>query len=61
MDLTEAEDIKKNTRIHRRGPGNKMAEEYVNMEYIYLHGYPRNILSDTEVHSVLQLRVGRST
>ena len=48
-------------RIHRRGPGNKVEEEYVNMEYIYLHGYLTNILSETEVHSVLQLRVGRST
>ena len=37
-----------------------MAEEYVDMEYIYLHGYLRNIPSDTEVHAELQLRVDRS-
>ena len=38
-----------------------MAEEYVDKEYIYLHGYLRNIPSDTEVHAEHQLRVDRST
>ena len=38
-----------------------MAEEYVDMVYIYLHGYLRDIPSDTEVHAELQLIVDRST
>ena len=33
----------------------------MDMEYIYLHGYLRNIPSDTELHAELQLRVDRST
>ena len=32
-----------------------MAEEYVDMEYISLHGYIRNTPSDTEVHAECQL------
>ena len=35
---------------------NKMAEEQVDVEYISLHGYIRNTLSDTEVHAEHQLR-----
>ena len=31
------------------------------MEYISLHGYIRNTLSDTEVHAEHQLRVDRGT
>ena len=38
-----------------------MAEEWVNVEYISLHGYIRNTPSDTEVHAENQLRVDRST
>ena len=38
-----------------------MMEESVDMEYISLHGYIRNTLSDTEVHAERQLRVDRST
>ena len=38
-----------------------MAEEYVDMEYLSLHGYIRNTPSDTEVHAEHQLRVDRST
>ena len=37
-----------------------MMEEEVNVEYISLHGYIRNTLSDTEVHAEHQLRVDRS-
>ena len=37
-----------------------MAEEYVDMEYISLHGYIRNTPSDREVHAEHQLRVNRS-
>ena len=33
-----------------------MAEEQVDVEYISLHGYVRNTLSDTEVHAEHQLR-----
>ena len=40
---------------------NKMVEEWVDMEYIFLHGYIRNTPSDTEVHTEHQLRAGRST
>ena len=40
---------------------NKMAEEWVDVEYISLHGYIRNTPSDTEVHAEHQLRVDRST
>ena len=40
---------------------NKMAEKSVSMEYISLHGYIRNTLSDTEVHAEHQLRVDRGT
>ena len=38
-----------------------MAEEYVDMEYISLHGYTRNAPSDTEVHAEHPLRADRST
>ena len=38
-----------------------MVEELVDMEYISLHGYSRNITSDIEVHAEHQLRVDRST
>ena len=38
-----------------------MAEEYVDMEYISLHGYIRNTPSDIEVHAEYQLRADRST
>ena len=38
-----------------------MAEEYVDMEYISLHGYIRNTPSDAELHAEHQLRVDRST
>ena len=38
-----------------------MVEEQVDMEYISLHGYIRNIPSDTEVYAEYQLRVDRST
>ena len=40
---------------------NKMAEEWVDVEYISLHGYIRNTPSDTKVHAEHQLRVDRST
>ena len=40
---------------------NKMTEEWVDVEYISLHGYIRNTPSDTEVHAKHQLRVDRST
>ena len=39
----------------------KMAKEYVDMEYIFLHRYIKNTPSDTEVHEKHQLRVDRST
>ena len=39
----------------------KMAKEYVDMEYIFLHRYIKNTPSDTEVHVEHQLRVNRST
>ena len=38
-----------------------MAEEWVDMEYISLHGYIRDTPSDTEVHAEHQLRADRST
>ena len=38
-----------------------MADEYVDMEYLSLHGYIRNTPSDTEVHAGHQLRVDRGT
>ena len=38
-----------------------MAEEQVDVEYISLHGYIRNTLSDTEVHAEHQLRADKST
>ena len=37
-----------------------MAEEQVDVEYIFLHGYIRNTPSGTEVHAGHQLRVDRS-
>ena len=40
---------------------NKMAEEWVDMEYISLYRYIRNTPSDTEVYAEYQLRVDRST
>ena len=33
----------------------------MNVEYISLHGYIRNMPSDTELHAEHQLRVDRST
>ena len=39
----------------------KMVEEQVDIEYISLHRYIRNALSDTEVLADHQLRPGRST
>ena len=38
-----------------------MVEESVGVEYISLHGYIRNIPSDTEVHAEHLLGEGRST
>ena len=38
-----------------------MMEESVDMEYISLHGYIRNTLSNTEVHTEHQLRADRRT
>ena len=38
-----------------------MTEEWADVEYICLHGYIRNILSDTEVHIEHQLRADRRT
>ena len=40
---------------------NKMTEEWVDVEYISLHGYIRITPSDTEVHAKHQLRADRST
>ena len=40
---------------------NKMVEEQVDVEYISLHGYIRNTLSDTEVRTDHQLRADRNT
>ena len=33
-----------------------MVEEYVDVEYIFVYGYIRNIPSDTEVHAEHQRR-----
>ena len=38
-----------------------MMEEWVDMEYLPLHGYIRNTPSDTEVQVEHQLRADRST
>ena len=38
-----------------------MVEKQVDMEYISLHGYIRNIPSDTEIHTEHQLSMDRST
>ena len=38
-----------------------MAEEKVDVEYIFLHGYIKNTPSDTEVLAEHQLRADRST
>ena len=38
-----------------------MAEEQLDVEYIFLHGYIRNTPSDTEGHAEHKLRVDRST
>ena len=38
-----------------------MVKEQVDVEFISLHGYIRNIPSDTKVHTEHELRVGRST
>jgi len=40
---------------------NKMMEEQVDMEYIFLHGYMGNKPSDTEVLAEHKLRTDRST
>ena len=40
---------------------NKVAEEWVDVEYICLHWYLRNTPSDTEEHAEHQLRMDRST
>ena len=39
---------------------NKMAEKYMDVAYLSLHGYIRNTASDTEVHAEHQLRAERS-
>ena len=46
--------------LKSRDIGNKMEEEWADVEYISLHGYVRNTPSDTEVHAEYQLRVDRS-
>ena len=38
-----------------------MAEDWVDVEYISLCGYIRNVPSDTEVQAEHKLRVDRST
>ena len=38
-----------------------MEEKQVDVKYISLHGYIRNIPSDAKVHAEHQLRVARST
>ena len=38
-----------------------MAEDYVDVEYISLHGYIRKTPLDTEVHAEHQLRVDSNT
>ena len=38
-----------------------MTEEWVDVKYISLHGYIRNTLSDTDVHTEHQLRADRNT
>ena len=38
-----------------------MMEEQVDMEYISVHRYIKNTLSDTEIHAEHQLRVDRRT
>ena len=45
------------SRFKKYKKENKMVEEYMDVEYISLHGYIRNTPSDTEV----QLRVDRTT
>ena len=40
---------------------NKMAEEWVDVEYTSLHRYIRNTPSDTEVHAEHQLSTDRIT
>ena len=40
---------------------NKRAEEFMEVEYVFLHGYIRNTTSDTEVHAEHQLKAKRST
>ena len=40
---------------------NKMAEVYVDVEYISLHGYIKNTPSDTDVQAEHQLIEDRST
>ena len=40
---------------------NKMVGEWVDMEYICLHRYIKNITSDTEVSADHQLRADRGT
>ena len=44
-----------------KGRENKMAEESVDVEYIYFHRYIRNIPSDTEVQREYQLIEDRRT
>jgi len=41
----------KNLNLKKRGGGDKMAEEKVDVEYISLHGYIKNTPSDTQVHA----------
>ena len=38
---------------------NKRAEEQMDVEYVFLHGYIRDRPSDTEVHAEHQLRADR--
>ena len=40
---------------------NKMAEGWVDVKYICLHGYIRNTPSDTKVHAEHHVREDRST
>ena len=48
----------KKTKLNRE---NKAAEQKVDMEYFSLHGYIRNVSSDTQVRAQHQLRADRST
>ena len=47
--------------LKSRDIGNKMEEEWADVEYISLHGYMRNIPSDTQAHAEHQLSADRRT